>query len=48
MSQKISQLMMWKRLDSAAAYNFSVDCYSIDVAKILDTYKYLMKKHDIK
>ena len=29
-------------------YDFSVDYDSIDIADILDIYKYLMKKHDIK
>ena len=29
-------------------YNLSVDCDGIAAGVILDTYKYLMKKHDIK
>ena len=30
------------------AYDFSVDCNTIDVSDIVDIHKYLVRKHNIK
>ena len=47
MFQKIFQMTIWERLDWGYAYHFSVDYESI-FDDILDIYKHLMKKQDIK
>ena len=46
--QIISQLITWKTRLNRNVYDFSIDYNIIDASNIINTHKYLIKKHNIK